>query len=718
MPALLAVMAVLFYWKITLTNQYTWLDSPDYVEQVLPWYQFQAGEVHHGRFPLWNPNEWGGHSLIGQAQPGTAFPLNWILFALPFKNGHVRLEFVHWYYVLLHYLGALFCFLLCRDLRMSRVAALAGGTIFGFGGWMATTDWPQMLAGAMWAPLVFLFLLRAIRGERPVGSAALAGAFLGVMFLSGHHQIPVFVGLAACGVWVYGLARSRGRLAGALAVFVVMAGLCSAFQMLPAVEYGKRAVRWVGAKEPKGWQDKVPYSVQAQFALPPGALAGVVIPGLHTGANPFLGVAAVSLALLGVAGRWREPMGRVMAAVALGGLLYALAPYTLFQGVLYAVVPMVEKARNPFMAVMVFHFGAAVLAGYGLDAWGRGETGSFGRRLPVGLGIFAAAIWLILLGLQLGGKPLDRAQTALAPLVAVMVAALLAAWRAGNVRGPVAAALLCAVALAESASYTSQAGWRNRDEGWHLLPRLEQDRDVVEYLRRFPGWRVEVDEEAVPYNFGDWHGIEDFGGYTASLPVNITRVQGNYHARMLFAVRYAVGRKPARANQREVFEGASGLKVYESPEAFPRMWSVHGTAPLARDEDIGPMLDRPLEELRRTAIMKGPAPALESCAGEDVLRLEDRKPNALVLRAAMACRGMVIASETYDPGWQTKVDGKPAEIREVYGALRGVVVPAGEHRIEMRYRPASVRWGAAGTLCGLVVALVLGCFVVSTRSKA
>jgi len=92
--------------------------------------------------------------------------------------------------------------------------------------------------------------------------------------------------------------------------------------------------------------------------------------------------------------------------------------------------------------------------------------------------------------------------------------------------------------------------------------------------------------------------------------------------------------------------------------------------------------------------------------------------NRLVLRATMACRGMVIASETYFPGWQAKVDGKPAEIHEVYGALRGVVVPAGEHRIEMRYRPASVRWGAAGTLCGLVVALALGCFVVSTRSKA
>src|SRR5437667_5625755 len=51
-PALLLVICVCFFWKLLLTNQYTWLDSPDTANQVLPWLQFQAGEWHQGRFPL------------------------------------------------------------------------------------------------------------------------------------------------------------------------------------------------------------------------------------------------------------------------------------------------------------------------------------------------------------------------------------------------------------------------------------------------------------------------------------------------------------------------------------------------------------------------------------------------------------------------------------------------------------------------------------------
>ncbi len=82
-PVLLFLICAGFFWKIVLTNQYTWLEGPDLANQVLPWFQFQAGEWHRGRIPLWDPYQWGGQSLIGQAQPGVAYPLNWILFLLP-----------------------------------------------------------------------------------------------------------------------------------------------------------------------------------------------------------------------------------------------------------------------------------------------------------------------------------------------------------------------------------------------------------------------------------------------------------------------------------------------------------------------------------------------------------------------------------------------------------------------------------------------------------
>src|SRR3979411_1655537 len=76
-PAILFLITVGIFWKLTLSSQYTWFDEPDLVNQVLPWYQFEATEWHRGAFPLWDPHYWGGQSLIGQGQPGAAYPFNW-----------------------------------------------------------------------------------------------------------------------------------------------------------------------------------------------------------------------------------------------------------------------------------------------------------------------------------------------------------------------------------------------------------------------------------------------------------------------------------------------------------------------------------------------------------------------------------------------------------------------------------------------------------------
>jgi len=58
---------------------------------------------------------------------------------------------------------------------------------------MGWTDGPQMMNGAVWTPLVFLFYLRAVRGLHPWASAALSGLpCIGMAWLSGHHQVPIF----------------------------------------------------------------------------------------------------------------------------------------------------------------------------------------------------------------------------------------------------------------------------------------------------------------------------------------------------------------------------------------------------------------------------------------------------------------------------------------------------------------------------------------------
>ena len=150
--AFLLALTVGIYWKLTLSSEYTWLENPDQAFQVRPWFDYQARELHAGRLPLWDPNHYGGQSLIGQVQPGSANPFNWILFAMPLRDGHIPTGTLHWYWVLIHWVAAMFCFFLCRDLGAPIVPAILGASIYTFAGFMGHATTPQFLLSAVWLP--------------------------------------------------------------------------------------------------------------------------------------------------------------------------------------------------------------------------------------------------------------------------------------------------------------------------------------------------------------------------------------------------------------------------------------------------------------------------------------------------------------------------------------------------------------------------------------
>ena len=142
-----------------------------------------------------------------------------------------------------------------------------------------------MINGAVWIPLVFLFQLRASRSPRPAANAALSGMFLGIAFLGGHHQIPIFTSVAWTGVWIYLLARNRRLLVPAAAA-LLFAALSGAMQTLPAYEYGRLAKRWVSAPEPIAWNQPVPYSIHAYYDVKAFSLFGIVFPGVKAHFDP------------------------------------------------------------------------------------------------------------------------------------------------------------------------------------------------------------------------------------------------------------------------------------------------------------------------------------------------------------------------------------------------------------------------------------------------
>ena len=149
--------------------------------------------------------------MVGQIITGAAYPLNWILFLMPLQRGWIMLDLVNWYWVVIHYMAALFCFFLLRDLKRGFAASLLGSVAFAAGGYLATIAFPQMQNGAVWTPLVFLFALRdnLIRPMIDGVKRAPAGASVGSA--AHDHRTPtenryggralIVFALCACAVW-------------------------------------------------------------------------------------------------------------------------------------------------------------------------------------------------------------------------------------------------------------------------------------------------------------------------------------------------------------------------------------------------------------------------------------------------------------------------------------------------------------------------------------
>jgi hypothetical protein len=105
-----------------------------------------------------------------------------------------------------------------------------------------------------------------------------------------------------------------------------------------------------------------------------------------------------------------------------------------------------------------------------------------------------------------------------------------------------------------------------------------------------------------------------------------------------------------------------------------------------------------LERIRITADPPGPP---QRSGTVDVRVFE---PNRLAADANLEREGFAVFSEVFYPGWEATVDGRPARVLRADHCLRAVAVPAGAHRIELRFRSTTFRIGLTVTLVSAALA--------------
>jgi len=77
--------------------------------------------------------------------------------------------------------------------------------------------------------------------------------------------------------------------------------------------------------------------------------------------------------------------------------------------------------------------------------------------------------------------------------------------------------------------------------------------------------------------------------------------------------------------------------------------------------------------------------------------------NDLTARVRTDAEAVLVVADSWSVGWTATIDGVPAAILPVYGLVRGVVVPAGDHVVRMSYVAPGFRLGAVLSLIGLAL---------------
>jgi hypothetical protein len=193
--------------------------------------------------------------------------------------------------------------------------------------------------------------------------------------------------------------------------------------------------------------------------------------------------------------------------------------------------------------------------------------------------------------------------------------------------------------------------------------------------------------------------VEQFDGLTGGTE-NIVRVADLPSARALAGARFVIG-PPAPGK---------GPALIENQDAAPRAWVVHEVDRVEGDAAVRARLAQAPEQLMTHAFVRGEVPSgIQPCPSPGTAFLEARRniESRERVRASLPCAGLVIVSQTWYPGWMAYVDGRRTPLLEAYGFLDAVPVPAGEHHIELVYRPWHAWIGALITLTTVAIVFTI-----------
>ncbi len=748
-------------WKSEFSGPPQPVQQHDMVFQFYPWARFFRDSVREGSFPLWNPYNYLGTPFFANPQTALLFPLTWFHLVLPLTTSFTVVM------ILKLFLAAAGMWYWLRSRGLAAEAAAMGAAAFAFS--MHTVvglPFPYASVTVLF-PWLLWALARAAAGASPAAGVALA-LVTALVVLAGQPQSALVALAAGCALTVLERSSDlrRGQWVR-VAIPMLSGGLLAAVQWIPAWSYTAESMVPEGPRLIHSGYPYAPGSFLT-LLIPDffgshldGSFWG--FPGYHdlTLYSSILVLLLLPAAVGGFnrgAALWSGPL--VLAAVSLLVLL-GVPPFEWLLD-----LPGFDLIRRNKLVFLVV-FGLCELAAVGLHRLMREEAGGspsphpgprqLGRRRR--LEVAAAAGMMIIIGLvgllwfsdflarlDPAGRTLGMAGRSLV----LLIAGLGCLWWCPS---RWAARALVVLVLADLVPLSWPLNPRGSVETFYRPPA------VLGHLAGSPPRIYGLDNVFFP-NSASVFGLQDVRGYDVMTPRRLFRLMQRVDPSLgdawSWLIRFDAGEIAPETRMRRIIGGWAeddpALKAYLQSESYwsvgvgrirePRLFErleieylLTGGSPvpppyqpegrvggvdLWRWPEARPfrlyldwvevseeaVLDRLLSlgegQVAVEANLPPPTPAAPP-GWVDRLYWSPERQRFLVDTTTPA---VLVVFERWSEGWEAQLDnGQELLVFPCNSLFRGVFLPPGRHRVELSYRPRSLRWGLgmAGIGLGLLV---------------